>query len=205
MLTVVKPSPLRLWGFLLTVVGGAAIAFGSVSAWAAVSFGGSTAGAVPTNGLDLWQGKLTLALGVAIVVSILALRIVGPGRRRIVAATIVAAATIALVIGLWCAFALDSVVRDSGVDQLVREVVDQLGVPVAQARSLVEHAMAKAGVDVVARPGLWITVAGGALAVAGGIVDLAWVRRKREAGDAIDPDTASDGVERQPSPSADGL
>ncbi len=30
MLAVVKPSPLRLWGFLLTVLGGALITFGSI-------------------------------------------------------------------------------------------------------------------------------------------------------------------------------
>ena len=60
MLAVVKPSPLRLWGFLLTVIGGALIAFGSIGNWAAVSLGSSTENAVPTKGIDLWQGKVTV-------------------------------------------------------------------------------------------------------------------------------------------------
>jgi len=37
--------------------------------------------------------------------------------------------------------------------------------------------------------GLWVCVVGASLAVAGGLVDLAWVRQKRLAGDAIDQDT----------------
>jgi len=63
MLAVVKPSPLRLWGFLLTVLGGALMAFGSIGDWAAVSLGGSTENAVPTKGIDLWQGKVTVLIG----------------------------------------------------------------------------------------------------------------------------------------------
>ena len=82
MLAVVKPSPLRLWGFLLTVVGGALMAFGSIGDWAAVSLGGSTENAVPTKGIDLWQGKVTVLLGVLIIVGILALRFVRPERRN---------------------------------------------------------------------------------------------------------------------------
>jgi hypothetical protein len=189
MLAVVKPSPLRLWGFLLTVVGGALVAFGSIGTWAAVSVGGSTVGAVPTKGIDLWQGKVTLALGIAIIVGILALRFVAPRRRRSVATAIVVAAALALAIVLWCALALDSVVRDTGVDQLIKAVVTNLGMSEEKARALVLRGMAHEGIDVRAQAGLWLTFAGGALAVAGGLVDLAWVRQKRLAGNAIDPDT----------------
>jgi hypothetical protein len=189
MLAVVKPSPLRLWGFLLTVVGGALIAFGSIGSWAAVSVGGSTVGAAPTKGIDLWQGKLTVVLGVAIIVGILALRFVKPERRRVVAIGIVIAAALALAVTLWCAIALDSVVHDTGVEQLIRAVVDQLEMSVEQARELVAQAMGRVGISVDAQAGLWIAIAGGALAVAGGLVDLAWVRQKRRAGNAIDRDT----------------
>ena len=108
MLPVVRPSPLRLWGFLLTVLGGALIAFGSIGSWAAISVGNSVENAVPTKGVDVWQGKATLLLGVLIIAAIVVLRFVRPDQRRFIAV---------------------------------------------------------------------------------GIVDLWWVRRKRDAGDAIDPDT----------------
>jgi hypothetical protein len=189
MLTVVKPSPLRLWGFLLTVIGGALMAFGSIGDWAAVSLGGSTVNAVPTKGIDIWQGKATLIFGALIVVSILALRFVTPERRNLLAGGIVVLALVGVVLAVWCVLALDSVVRDTGVNGLVDLVATQLGLSAAEARSQVLAALGATGIDVRVQASLWVTLTGSILAVAGGIVDLAWVRHKRVAGDAIDPDT----------------
>jgi hypothetical protein len=189
MLAVVKPSPLRLWGFVLTVVGGALMAFGSIGDWAAVSLGGSTENAVPTKGIDLWQGKVTVLVGALIIVGILALRFVRPERRNLLAGGIVVLGGIGFAIALWCMLALDSVVRDSGIDALIDLVVTQLGLAPAEARRQVLAALGTNGVDVQAQFSLWLTLVGSLLAIAGGFVDLAWVRRKRVAGDAIDPDT----------------
>jgi hypothetical protein len=188
MLAVVKPSPLRLWGFLLTAIGGALIAFGSIGNWAAITLGGGTVNVVPTKGIDVWQGKVTVILGALTVVGILALRFVHPRRRVVVAVAIVIAGVIGLALGLWAIFALKSVVHDSSVDALVK-TVEGLGVPAARARHEVLQTMSKEGIAVKAQTGLWMTVAGGVLATAGGLVDLAWVRQKRIAGNAIDPDT----------------
>ena len=189
MLAVVKPSPLRLWGFLLTVVGGALMAFGSIGDWAAISLGGSTENAVPTKGIDLWQGKVTVLIGALIIVGILALRFVRPERRNLLAGGIVVLGAIGFGIALWCVIALDSVVHDTGVDALIELVATQLGLSSAEARSQVLAALGTNGVEVQAQFSLWLTLIGSVVAVAGGFVDLAWVRRKRVAGDAIDPDT----------------
>lgn len=188
MLTVTRPSPLRLWGFLLTVLGGALIAFGSIGTWAAVSLGNSTQNAVPTKGVDVWQGTVTLLLGVLIVLGILALRFVPPRGRRVVAAGITVAAVLALAFGAWALGALGSIVRDSGIEGLTR-MAEQAGVPASRAAQLVRQTLDRFGIEVRAQAGLWITLAGGALALAGGAVDLAWVRQKRQLGTAIDPDT----------------
>ena len=179
MLAVVKPSPLRLWGFLLTVIGGALIAFGSIGDWAAITLGGGTVNVVPTKGIDVWQGKVTLILGALIVVAILALRFVRPERRNAMAIAIIVAGLAALALGLWVLFALKSVMRDPGVDELVK----------VYGRQQILDAMSKEGIAIEAQAGLWMTVAGGVLATAGGFVDLAWVRQKKIAGDSIDPDT----------------
>jgi hypothetical protein len=179
MLAVVKPSPLRLWGFLLTVIGGALVAFGSIGNWAAITLGGGTVNVVPTKGIDVWQGKVTLILGVAIVIAILALRFVRPERRNAMAIGITVAGLAALALGLWVLFALTSVMRDPGVDELAK----------VYGRQQVLDAMSREGIAVKAQVGLWMTVAGGVLATAGGFVDLAWVRQKKIAGNTIDPDT----------------
>jgi hypothetical protein len=194
MLAVVKPSPLRLWGFLLTVVGGALMAFGSIGDWAAVSLGGSTENAVPTKGIDLWQGKVTVLIGALVIVGILALRFVRPERRNLLAGGIVVLGAVGFGIALWCVIALDTVVRDSGTDALIELVITQLGLSPAEARSQVIAALGTNGIEVQAQFSLWLTLAGSVLAVAGGFVDLAWVQRKRVAGDAIDPDTLTASV-----------
>ncbi len=188
MLAVVKPSPLRLWGFLLTVIGGALVAFGSIGNWAAITLGGGTVNVVPTKGIDVWQGKVTLILGVAIVIAILALRFVRPERRNAMAIAITVAGLAALALGLWALLALRSVVQDTGVDALVKILVG-LGISATKAREQVLRTMSREGIAVKAQIGLWMTVAGGVLAMAGGFVDLAWVRRKKIAGNTIDPDT----------------
>jgi hypothetical protein len=188
MLAVVKPSPLRLWGFLLTVLGGALMAFGSMGDWAAISLGGSTENAVPTKGIDIWQGKATLVIGALIVIAILALRFVRPERRNAVAIAIVVAGATGLALGLWTLLALRSVVQDTGVDALVK-TLEGGGMSASKALQLVLTTMREQGIAVDAQIGLWMTVAGGVLATAGGFVDLAWVRQKRIAGNAIDPDT----------------
>lgn len=198
MLTVVRPSPLRLWGFLLTVAGGALLAFGSLSDWAAVSLGGSAEAAVPTKGIDVWQGKVTLALGALIVVGIVMLRFVRPERRAPLAIALIVLGLLALGLAAWCTSALDTVVTDTGVDALVQTVVGEFGIAADEARRLIQEAMTEAGVEVQAQTGLWITLAGAILATAGGIVDLAWVRHKRALGDAIDVDTRAE--RREPGP-----
>ena len=187
MLAVVKPSPLRLWGFMLTVIGGALMAFGSIGDWAAVSLGNSTQNAVPTKGIDLWQGKATVIIGALIVVSILALRFVRPERRNLLAGGIVVLALVGVALTVWCVVALDSVVRDTGIDGLVDLVATQLGLTAAEARSEVLAALGATGIDVQVQTSLWVTLAGSVLAVAGGFVDLAWVRQKRAAGDTPQP------------------
>ena len=49
--------------------------------------------AVPTKGIDVWQGKVTLILGALIVIAILALRFVRPERRNAMAIAITVAGT----------------------------------------------------------------------------------------------------------------
>ncbi len=189
MLAVVKPSPLRLWGFLFTVVGGALIAFGSLGNWATITLGGTSENAVPTKGIDLWQGKVTVAIGALIVVAILALRFVRPDRRTMVAVSVTVAALVAAGIAVWCLSSLESVIHGTGVDALTHRVAQLLGISEAQARREVLLTMRQKGIDVRAQPGVVVAFIGALIAVAGGLVDLAWVRKKRIAGDTIDPDT----------------
>ncbi|MGH2595350.1 MAG: hypothetical protein ACRDH7_05245 [Actinomycetota bacterium] len=189
MLAVVKPSPLRLWGFLLTAIGGALIAFGSIENWATITLGGSSENVVPTKGIDLWQGKVTVVLGAMTVIGILALRFVRPERRNMVGILLTVVGLVCLGIAVWCLVSLESVIHGTGIDALTKHVADVLGISEAQARQAVLRTMQQKGIDVRAQTGLWMAAVGGVLASVGGFVDLAWVRQKRIAGNTIDPDT----------------
>ncbi len=189
-LTVVKPSPLRFWGFLLTVLGGGLLAFGSIGSWAVVSLGNSVENAIPTKGVDVWQGKATLGLGLLIVVAILGLRVVRAERRRTVAIGIIVLGMLALTLAVWSAVSLGSVAGDTGIETM-RKIAEQTGMSTARASRFVAQLLDRFGIHVRAQSGLWVTIVGAVLAVAGGVVDLLWVRRKAELGDAIDPDTGA--------------
>ena len=176
MLTVDKPTPLRLWGFLLTVLGGATIAFGSLVDWAAISLGNSTVNAVPTKGVDVWQGKATLLLGVAILAAILALRVVRIERRKMTAIGILALALVATAIAVWSAASIRSVAGDVGLAALTK-AAEQAGVPAAVAQRLVTQLLDRFGIELQAQAGLWMVIGGGVLTMVGGVLDLSWVRR----------------------------
>lgn len=176
MLTVEKPTSLRLWGFLLTVLGGAAIAFGSISDWAAISLGNTAVNAVPTKGVDVWQGKVTLLLGVLIIVGILGLRVNNLDLRRISAVGIVVLALAASAIAVWSVSSLRSVAGDAGL-AAVTAAAERTGVSAAEAQRLVAQLLDRFGIEIQAQAGLWMVIGGGVLATVGGVLDLTWVRR----------------------------
>ena len=64
---------------------------------------------------------------------------------------------------------------------------EQLELPVEQVRADLEE-VSRDLLEVELAPGIWLTMAGGILAGAGGILGLAWVRRTEEgARDVSEP------------------
>jgi hypothetical protein len=63
-----------------------------------------------------------------------------------------------------------------GVDRLAKTLSVQLGLPEDVVRERLKDLLAQ-DLRVEISAGLWITVAGGVLLVAGGVLGLAWVRR----------------------------
>jgi len=55
-LDVSRPTPLRLFGFLFTAVGGLLIALGAISDWATVVFLGSAFPDSAAKGIDVPEG-----------------------------------------------------------------------------------------------------------------------------------------------------
>lgn len=182
-LSTARPTRLRLAGFVALASGGALLGIGAISTWGTVGFpeeiDPTRAVTAQVPGIDLWEGLLALAAAVAVLVGMLALRLVpsGAGRRLIAVAIIVVgfgAAALALTVALG---AEGRLVQTEGLDAYARALSERLEIPYDQVRADIEE-LFRQDLAVETEAGVWVTVAGGVIAAVGGILSLAWVRRR---------------------------
>jgi hypothetical protein len=181
-----KPSPLRLLGFVFTAVGGLLIALGSLQTWATVGIAADRAGVLDTAipGVDTGEGKATLAIGILLLVGIVALRVAGSsGARRAIGVAIVVLSLGALAIGIVDLVKADTRFADEGARRMVAARQSPGPVTIAASTDFLA-----AGTTVEIGIGLWSVIVGGAVGVLGGLLDLAWVGQQRlaEAGAETD-------------------
>ena len=183
-LDVSRPTPLRLLGFLFTAAGGLLIALGSLLTWATVGIVSDTEGVLDTAipGIDRAEGVATLAMGVAILIGLVALRVVASqAARRAVALLITVCAAGALLVGLLDLSDTRSRFDDAGAERIIETVSQERSVPIEEARRGFEE-IDSSVIEITRGSGLWTLVAGGALGLIGGLLDLVWVRRQRSVG-----------------------
>ena len=181
-LDVSRPTPLRLFGFLFTAVGGLLIALGAISDWATVVFLGGAFPDSATKGIDVPEGKVALGLGIFMLVAIVAMRLAGSfAARRTIALLITVSALTALAIGL--VDMVNALDRFGGytVEKTAAQLANQSGQPIDEVRADLEATIAKEG-SIDLGLGIWLVVAGGVIGTIGGLLDLAWVGQRRLAG-----------------------
>jgi hypothetical protein len=178
-LDVSRPTPLRLFGFVFTALGGLLIALGSISDWATVVFLGQTFPDSATPGIDVPEGKLVLTLAVLMLVGIVAMRLARTiGIRRLFAGGICVAAAAAITVAAFDVVRADDRFGGYAVDKLAEQLSASSGIPLEQARTRVEAFIGTEGsVDIGL--GLWLVLSGGVLGLVGGLLDLAWVGQQR--------------------------
>ena len=179
-----RPSTLRLVGFLCVVLGAAAAGIGATREWAAIGFAADLQGAADVSvfGTDVVDGKIILlASGIALVATI-AMRLARSARAR------KALGVLLIGLGIVCVvLTVATVVRararfggEEGLDRAARVLSQELQLPEDIVREqLAEQFEQDLRVEV--RPGLWLCTLGGVLLVAGGVLGLAWTRRRDEA------------------------
>jgi len=142
-LSLDRPTPLRLWGFLVTAVGALVAGLGSVLDWVVLGFPGDERGTldVPVKGVDVWEGKVVLAAAVLSLVGTLVLRLLhGTDARRAVALGVVTLGALAMALAISVAIRADArFAGTDGVDEIAANLSEQLGTPIDEVRSQVQE------------------------------------------------------------------
>jgi hypothetical protein len=149
-------------GAVIAIVGGALLAVGSFLSWAEVSGGGVS---VTAKGIDGSDGYLTLAAGVVVILVGLAGLRMG---RRMFGVIAILAGLLGGGFGLYDALTAE----DSVLDAAAEEIAPQFGVSVDEVRAILDEAIDAGQLDISISIGLIIVIAGGAIAVIGGVLML---------------------------------
>ncbi|HET9248883.1 MAG TPA: hypothetical protein VFP13_02925 [Actinomycetota bacterium] len=177
-----RPTALRLAGTACVALGAVVAGVGATREWAVIGFTADVerAADVSLHGIDVWEGKVVLFAAVAALLVMLAMRISGsPGTRRGLAILLVVLGALCVALPVADAVrAKDRFGGVEGVDRLARTLSVQLGLPEEVVRERLADLLDE-DLRVEISPGLWVTVAGGVLLVAGGVLGLAWARRER--------------------------
>lgn len=172
-----RPTSLRLAGFVCVALGAVLAGVGATREWVAVGFTSDTqhAADLSVHGIDVWEGKVVLFAAAAALLVLLAMRISGsPGTRRGLAVVLIVLGTLCIALPVVDAVrARDRFAGSEGLERFVSSLSVKLGLPEDVIRQQLSEQLDKERrVEISA--GLWITIAGGVLLVAGGALSVAW-------------------------------
>jgi hypothetical protein len=149
-------------GAVLAIVGGALMAIGSFLAWAEVSGGGTS---VTAKGVDGSDGYITLVAGaVALLLGIAMTR----QARRMLAVLVILAGIVGGGIGLYDALTA----KDSVLDAAAEELAPTFGASAEEVRAALDQAIDAGQLSVSISIGLYVVIAGGVVALIGGIMGI---------------------------------
>jgi hypothetical protein len=194
-LSISRPGPLRLVGFACTAIGAMLVGLGATMDWATVHASGVTGTPIPPfKGIDVWEGKVELLTGITILVLVIVSRLLA-GRT---AARATAVMIVVLSVGAAALAASDLVQADTrfraddGLERIARSLSAQLALPFEQV--LAQLKRVAPALEIKAASGLYVTIAGGALATVGGILSFAWASRRPEHARPDEPAAETSGA-----------
>jgi tryptophan-associated transmembrane protein len=172
-----RPSSLRVLAFALAAGGALVMGVGSVLTWVTVGLRDLSGIRTVVPGTDVGAGRIALVAAVVILVLVIMSRVVAGPARRWMAIVVIVAAAIATAFAAW--FVLSAADHYSPVDDasLVNAVAQTTGKSVEEVRAALASVVDQLGGYTHIGPGPWVAIAGGVLAVAGGVVTYRWASR----------------------------
>ncbi len=175
-----RPSGLRLAGFLAVALGGLLLGVGAVLNWAVIGIAGSHGLDSEIRGTDVWEGRVILAVAVLVLFGVIALRVATEvSVRRAIAIAITVLGLFATGLAVGDAIRARSRFAGGGsqLEKLAQAIAQGLGRPIADVLAQLQQSLSKI-VTVKVDAGLWLVVAGGILAAAGGVLSIVWANRE---------------------------
>lgn len=171
--SIVRPTTLRFGGFLVVTVGALLISLGSLMNWATVPPFDSQ-----TKGVDVWEGTITLLIGIIILIAMIAIRVLAStGARRAVAIGIIVLGLCASALGASVALRTDSRFTSPGLrDRIARDIAARLDLPYDRVRARLETVFGQR-FHVSLGAGIVLVMIGGLVAALGGGLSVAWANR----------------------------
>lgn len=182
-LSTSRPSGLRLFGFLAVVAGAVLAGIGALVDWVTVGFPGDVEGSadVAVRGTDVWEGKLVLGIAIASLIALIVMRAAASQavRSGIAAAIALGGLLVAAIAAVDLSRATERFGGSDGLAEIARSIAQQLGQPVERIGALLEQNFGETlRVDI--GPGMPLSIIGGVVLVAAGVLCLAWARRPYE-------------------------
>src|SRR4029077_16856334 len=156
-----RPSPLRLWGFVLTAVGALLAGIAALMVWVTVGLPGADVLSAAYHGTDLADGRLVLTGAVILLIAVLASRFVRTRNSRIVVALLaITAGLLAAVVAV--RFLMTASTRFTPVTSAMAKAIADV------THSTPEAVVTKFGGFTTVSLAPWLALAGGLLGLVGG-------------------------------------
>jgi Tryptophan-associated transmembrane protein (Trp_oprn_chp) len=181
LLSTGRPTRLRLAGFLVLVAGCVLAGIGATREWATIGFvaDAERAADVSVYGTDIWEGKVVLLIAGVALVAMIVMRIAISGAlRRSLGVALVVLGVVCTTLPTLAAVRADARFGGGeGLDRMARILSARLELPEDVIREQLADQFRR-DLRVEIGPGVWLSIAGGLLIVAGGALGLAWARTR---------------------------
>jgi tryptophan-associated transmembrane protein len=187
-----RPSNLRLAGFALTVGGALLLGIASVLDWVAVGFTQMPNSQTTDIGTEVGAGRIALGAAVLLLILVVAGRMVADRWRTVISIAMIVIAGLATAVAAW--FAISAADHYSPVDddRLVAALAQAFHKTPDEIRAGLTNVVNQLGGYTHLGPGPWLAIAGGILAIVGGVLTLRWARRLRTNEGAGEPASSAE-------------